>query len=118
ECRVHADRSIGRTRTAGDKAHARAAAQLAVRLRHESGAAFLPVDDEADLFAVGVKAVEDGQEAFPGHAKSVGRALRHQAFHNQVTGELAHVAPTTGDAGLPPEGATAGLKRFCAALMS
>src|SRR4029079_14241134 len=91
ECRMPPDRSIGRTRTAGDEAHARTAGQLAMRFRHESGAAFLAVDDEADLFAIGVKAIQHGQVAFAGHAKSVRRALRHQAFHNQVTGELAHV---------------------------
>ncbi len=62
--------------------------QLAVRLGHEGGPAFLAIDDEADLVAVRVKAVEHGEVAFARHAERVGRALGHQAFDEEMTRDL------------------------------
>jgi len=57
-------------------------------LGHEGGPALLAVDDELDVFAVAVKAVEHGQIALAGNAKGVGHALFDQALHQQVAGDL------------------------------
>ncbi len=62
-----------------------------MRLGHERRAAFLAVDDEADLFAVSVKAVEHGQVALARHAEHERHALRDQAFDDQMAGQLAGV---------------------------
>jgi hypothetical protein len=43
---------------------------------------------EAPLLAVFVEAVQHGEIAFTGHAEGVGDALRHEAFDDQVAGEL------------------------------
>ena len=72
---MHADRAVGRAGTARHEEHARLAGQLAVRLRHVRGAAFLPADDEPELFAQVVQPVEHRQIAFAGHAEGHAHTL-------------------------------------------
>ena len=64
---VHADGGVGRPGAARDEADAGLARQLAVGLGHERGAAFLAVDDEADVRVV--QRVQHVEIAFAGHAE-------------------------------------------------
>ena len=57
---------------------ARAAGELAIRLRHVRGAALLPADNEAQPVGDVHQRVEHGEIAFPGDAECVRRALRQQ----------------------------------------
>jgi hypothetical protein len=75
---MHADRAVRGARTAGYEKHARLAGQLAVRLGHVRSAAFLAADDEAQLLAQLVEAVEHRKVALARHAKSELDALRTQ----------------------------------------
>jgi hypothetical protein len=86
ERRVHTDAGVGGTRPAGHEADARPAAELALRLGHEGGAAFLPAGHEADAVAVFVKAVQHGQVAFARHAEGGVHALGDQGFHQHMAG--------------------------------
>ena len=79
ECRVHADRGVGRARAARHEAHARPAGELALRLGHVARAALVTAGDEADPVAMLVEAVEHGQEALARHAERRCRALLDQA---------------------------------------
>src|SRR5436190_21719746 len=72
---MHADRAVGRAGTARHEEHARLAGQLAVRLRHVRGAAFLPADDELELVAQVMQPVEHRQIAFARHAEGEAYAL-------------------------------------------
>ena len=83
---VQPDAGIGGAGPARDEADARAAAELALRLGHEGGAAFLPAADEADLLAVLVEAVEHGQITFAGHAEGGVHTLGDQGFDQCVAG--------------------------------
>ena len=83
---VQPDAGVGGAGPARDEADARAAAQLALRLGHEGGAALLPAGDEADVVAVLVEAVEHGQIAFAGHAEGGVHALGDQGFDQCVAG--------------------------------
>ena len=78
EAGVHADRAVGRAGAARDEQHAGLAGELAVGLRHVGGAAFLAADDELQLVAHVVQAVEHRQVALAGHAERHLHALRHQ----------------------------------------
>ncbi len=69
ESRMHADRAVGGARTTRDEEHARLAGELAVGLRHVGGAALLPADDEPELLAHVVEAVEHRQVALARHAE-------------------------------------------------
>ena len=64
---VHADGGIGRTGAARDEADAGLARQLAIGLGHERRAAFLAVDDEADVRVV--QRVQHVEIAFARHAE-------------------------------------------------
>ena len=85
---VHANRSVGGTGPARHKADTWTPGQSALRLGHEGSAALLPVDDEADLVAIAVKAVKHSQITFTGHAKGMRHALLNQALNQQVAGDL------------------------------
>ena len=93
---MHADRGVGRARPARDEADARPARQLAVRLGHEGGPALLAIDDETNLVAIRVKAVEHSQVAFTRYAECVCHALRHQALDDQMPGLLAGLRARRG----------------------
>ena len=56
-------------------------------LRHEGSAPLLPVDDEANLVCMAVKAVQHGQVAFARYTKRVRDALCHQALDQQVAAD-------------------------------
>ncbi len=94
---VHADRRIGRARSARDEAYARPPRDARVRVGHEGGAAFLSVDDEADRIAVRMKAVEHREKAFAGHAERMRHALRDEARHEQVAGHDGRWNGCTGN---------------------
>ena len=81
---VHADARVGRARAAGDEADAGAPAQLALRVGHERGAAFLPACDEAHAIGVLMKAVEHREVALARHAEGSVDALLDQAFDQRV----------------------------------
>jgi len=101
---VHADRCIGGARAPGHEADAGAPGELALGLGHEGSAALLPVGDEADVPLVAVEAVEHGEVAFARHAKGVGDALGHEAFDEEVSGQLFGVhAPILAEAGQADE---------------
>ncbi len=65
-------------RTSGDEADARAACQLAIRLGHHCGAAFLAGVDDLD-FGV-VHRVQRGEIAFAGDAEYAVHALCFEAI--------------------------------------
>ena len=88
ERRVHAHRSIGGTRPARHKTHTGAVGQLAMRLGHVGRATLLPVDDELDLVAVQVKAVQHRQVTFTWYPEHVADALGNQAFDQQVAADF------------------------------
>ncbi len=88
---VQPDAGVGGAGPARDEADAGAAAELALRLGHEGGAAFLPAGDEADAVAVLVEAVEHREVAFAGDAEAGGDALGDQGFDEGVAGEAARV---------------------------
>jgi hypothetical protein len=69
EAGMHADGAVGGAGTARHEEHARLAGELAVRLGHVGGAAFLAADDEGELVAQVVQAVEHRQVALAGHAE-------------------------------------------------
>src|SRR6266850_201588 len=68
--RMHADRAVSGPRPSRHEQHARLAGQLAVGLGHVRSAAFLAADDEGDLVAHVVQAVEHRQVALARHAES------------------------------------------------
>jgi hypothetical protein len=72
---------------AGHEADAGLARQLALRLGHESRAAFLPAGNEADLLAVFMKAVQHGQIAFARHTEHGVDALCDQCLHQRMAGQ-------------------------------
>ena len=86
--RVHANRCVGGTGAARHKADTGAPGEPSLRIGHEGRTTLLPVDDEADLVAIAVKAVQHSQVAFTGHAKSMRHALLNQALNQQVAGDL------------------------------
>ena len=81
---VQADGCIGRARPSGHETHARATGQLALSLGHEGRAALLPIGDEADAVALGVKTVEHGEVTLTRHAKGMCHPLSNQTFDKQV----------------------------------
>ena len=84
---VQPDAGIGRTRPAGHEADARAPGELALCIGHERGTAFLSASDEADAFAVLVKAVEHGQKTFAGNTEHGVDALGDQSLDQRVARE-------------------------------
>jgi len=91
ECRVHADRGVGRAGTARDHHHAGSAGELCVCVGHVGRAAFLPADDEAQAIAMRMQAVEDGEVAFAGNAEHSVDALADQRVGDDVPADaLAH----------------------------
>jgi hypothetical protein len=55
---------------------------------HEGGTALLPVGDEADLLATGMKAVEHREVTFTRDAEGMGNALGHKALNKKMAGKL------------------------------
>jgi len=82
--RMHRDARIGRARAARDKANAGLAGQLAVGLRHVSGAAFLPADDRCDCVLMVVERVDARQIALARHQEHALRALDAQLFDQNL----------------------------------
>ena len=70
--------AFDRARSARDERNAGPSDQLAVRLRHVRGAAFVPAYDERQPLADVVQRVEHGEVAFAGNAERVRRALDQQ----------------------------------------
>jgi hypothetical protein len=87
ECRVDTDRRIGGARASRHEADTGAPAQLALRVGHERGAAFLPAGDEADAIAMLVQAVQHGQVALAGHTVDGVHALGDQRFDQGMAGK-------------------------------
>ena len=81
---MHADRSVRRSRAAGDHRDARTAGELRVRIGHVRGAAFLATDDEAHAIAVAVQPVEHREIAFAGNAEHGVDALTDQGVGDDV----------------------------------
>ncbi len=77
--RVNADRRIGRARAACDEDEPGLSRELAVRLGHVRGTAFLPADEELQALASVVQRVEHREIALARHAERMRRALREQA---------------------------------------
>ena len=83
---------IGRTGPAGDEGDSRAAGHLAVGVGHVGDPAFLPADDEVDLFCV-VERIEDREEALARHRKDAVAALDFELIDkNPAAGALGHGA--------------------------
>jgi hypothetical protein len=59
-----------------------------MRFSHEGSSALLPADHELHALSMGMKAIEDRQETFPGNTEGMSHALRDQAFDQQVASEL------------------------------
>ena len=76
--RVHADRGIRGAGTARHEGDAGTARELAVRLRHVGGTAFLPAHDERQPVADVVERVEHREIALARHRERVRRALREE----------------------------------------
>jgi hypothetical protein len=94
---VHADRGIGGAGAAGDEADARLAGHFAVGVGHERGAAFLAVDDEADVGIM--QGVEHVQIAFAGYAESGVYAVDLQGIDQNLAagaGWLRHYCEPRG----------------------
>src|SRR5207248_2296103 len=72
---VDAHRGVGRARASRDEGDAGAAGELSVGIRHVRGAAFVPADDDADLFLRVVQGVEKTEVAFARDAEDVVGAL-------------------------------------------
>ena len=72
---VDAHRGVGRARASRDEGDAGAAGELSVGIRHVRGAAFVPADDDADLFLRVVEGVEKTEVAFARDAEDVVGAL-------------------------------------------
>ena len=70
---MYAGRSIGGARAARDEADAGPPGQLADRLRHHGGAAFLPAHRDLDIAIM--ERVEHGQIALAGNAERVARTV-------------------------------------------
>jgi hypothetical protein len=49
-------------------------------LGHECSATFLAIDDELDLIAMPMKAIQNRQVTFPRHPKGVSNTLSNQTF--------------------------------------
>ncbi len=81
---VHADARVGRARAARHEADAGAPAQLALRVGHERGAAFLAACDEAHAIGVLMKAVEHREVALTRHTEDGVDPLLDQTFDQRV----------------------------------
>lgn len=81
---MHADRSVRRSRAAGNHRDARTAGELRVRIGHVRGAAFLATDDEAHAIAVAAQPVEHRQIALARHAEYGVDALADEGVRNDV----------------------------------
>src|SRR3954466_11162760 len=79
EGRVDAYRRMRGSGAPGDERNPRAARQLAVRVRHVGRARFVATDDEADLLALVVEAVEEREVALAGDAEDVVGTLDDEA---------------------------------------
>ena len=75
---VDADRGVGGAGSAGDERDAGTSGELAVRLRHVRGAAFLPAHDERRRSRDVEQRVEHGEIALARNAEGVRRALREE----------------------------------------
>ena len=94
KCGVDTDAGVGRARPARDHADTGTAGQLAVGVGHVRRAAFLAADDESDLVATLVEAVEDGEKALAGDAETEIDALGDQVVDKNVP---AYAGPGSGD---------------------
>ena len=82
---MHAGQRVRCARAARDHADAGFAGQLAVRVGHHRGAAFLAADRDLDVGVV--QAVQHRQVAFARHAENVFDALGDQLVYQDVTAE-------------------------------
>src|ERR1041385_5985265 len=87
-CRMHADRAVRCARATRYEKDARLAGELAVRLSHIRGTAFLAADDERDLLSQVVQPVEHRQIALTGHAEG-----RFHSLCGERVGEDAAAVP-------------------------
>jgi hypothetical protein len=55
---------------------------------HEGGTALLPIRDETDLLATGMKTVEHREVTFTRNAERMGDALGHKALNKKMAGKL------------------------------
>ncbi len=81
---MDADGGVRSAGPARDEHHARPAGQLAERVGHVGGAAFLPAHDELQPVGGVVEGVQHGEVALAGNAERVGRPLREQARHENL----------------------------------
>jgi hypothetical protein len=81
---VETSRRIGGARPAGDEADAGPARELAHRLRHDAGAAFLPANRH--LEGTVHHGVERSDVAFAGHAEDMARAMNDELIDQHLGG--------------------------------
>src|SRR2546426_1050200 len=89
--RMRADRAVGGSRPPRHEQHARLAGQLAVGLGHVGSAAFLAADDEGELVAYVVQAVEHRQVTLAWHAESELETLCDQSLGEKCYKSLREV---------------------------
>ena len=82
---VHADRRIAGPRPAGDKADARLAGHLAVRVCHVGGTAFVTTHNQLHGVAPQIQAVQCRKKTFAGHAKDRIDAMADERVNEDVT---------------------------------
>ncbi|MNN20508.1 hypothetical protein D3C81_1337920 [compost metagenome] len=84
--RMHADRGVGRPRSARNHADARLAGQLAIGLGHVGGAGLVAADDDLDPVAHIGQGVEHGQIAFARHTEDLVHPVHHEGVDQTAGG--------------------------------
>ncbi len=92
--RMHADRGIGRTRTAGDHADAGLSRQFSIGGRHEPGAAFVAAHDVVELSFGVEKRVQHRKVAFARHPEGLARTKGHEALDQKLSTVPHHLNPS------------------------